>query len=326
MCNMQPPPCLEGLPNPLRPEDEDGIIWASAFHREDFDFAVIWFPPSEHEAIIASIASADREPTTTLGHIDRLPVELIHQMCLHLDILSLFRFRQTNTRARKLLETLREYRIVTTVALNALCALLRSRAAPWVTLGEFYDLLCTHNCSVCSQGYGNLVFLPTWIRCCSSCLRLHAPKLRVTTVVSARRDLDLSEESLAKIPILETIPGVYSPVLGDYGRFESGPSQDQVFQRRRVAFVSIQTALSHVPETPKRPVTPTTRLAFQACCALPSYDPRTSEVENGVSCAGCRLNKVYSRKGFIEHFASCRKARILWLNTNARASRVSSRV
>ena len=71
-----------------------------------------------------------------------------------------------------------------------------------------------------------------------------------------------------------------------------------------------------------------------ACCALPSYDPQTKQIQNGVSCVGCHIafyNKligltlasgaedpdmVYSRDSFLTHFASCGHAQLLWKASN----------
>jgi hypothetical protein len=67
-------------------------------------------------------------------------------------------------------------------------------------------------------------------------------------------------------------------------------------------------------------------------CHLPSYNPNTQEVQNGVSCAGCRyveqndkelrrcvslkkvysLDIIYSHEEFLEHFVWCKKAQALW--------------
>ncbi len=71
---------------------------------------------------------------------------------------------------------------------------------------------------------------------------------------------------------------------------------------------------------------------YMACCALPSYNLRTNQIENGISCAGCELalqaefiagpwakdvrDIVYSRSGFLEHFVWCEQAQALWLDSN----------
>ncbi len=134
----------------------ESIIRVTAYHRKDFDRAVIWFPPRTQSNSITSGVSAFHEPTTSLGELNRLPLELINDIFLQLDMKSILYLRQTNTRARHVIDTLHEYRIVSTHALNLFCVLLRTRTASRVRLLDFYHLLCTQTCSLCDTQYGDL--------------------------------------------------------------------------------------------------------------------------------------------------------------------------
>lgn len=308
-------------------EDSDAIIKACAYHRKELDLAVISFPPRAHVSIVTSTLSAIRQTTATLGGLDRLPLELINEICLQLDIMSLFRFRQTNTRARQILNALHEYRIITKYASNPLCALLRTQSASRVTLLDFYNLLCTHRCSLCGNRYGDLVFLLTWIRCCSRCLRQGAPEIRVTTAASFKRNPRLSKGSFDRLPKLTTLPGTYT--------------MDKHLRSGRITIIPLPCTLSvyraenagskdaedMVDKLNTNPI-----FAFMACCALPSYDSQTGKIESGVSCAGCQVamenninshttwagdirDMVYSRDEFLEHFVWCEPAQLLWLES-----------
>lgn len=191
------------------PSDEaDAIIRTSAYHRTDFDRAVIWFAPRAHTNGVTSL-SASREPTNSLGELDKPPLELISEICLQLDIASLFYLRQVNARARQIVDTLHEYKTIITHALDPFCALLRTHSASRVTLSNFYRLLCTQNCSVCNERYGDLVYLPTWIRCCSCCVRSSPSELRVATLTSIKRVFRPSKGALTRLPTLTTVPGIY---------------------------------------------------------------------------------------------------------------------
>jgi hypothetical protein len=85
----------------ISPEDSDAILRVCAYHRKDFDLAVIWFPMRTHTIMLTSTLKSpiSSTPTATLGKLDRLPLELINTICLELDIVSLFHFCQTNLRA-----------------------------------------------------------------------------------------------------------------------------------------------------------------------------------------------------------------------------------
>lgn len=105
-----------------------------------------------------------------------------------------------------------------------------------------------------------------------------------------------------------------------------------------MTIVSAYKALMFVDEYPYRPspaslVQRGQILNFMGTCALPYYDARTGQVEEGVSCAGCQLlvangcvmrempfwswayearNTLYSRDGFLEHFWRCKQAQRRW--------------
>jgi hypothetical protein len=311
-------------------DQADDVIRASSYHRRDFDLAVIWFPPRTHSNSVASISSVIREPKTSLGELDRLPLELINEICLHLDIKSLLGLRQTNVRARHVVNALHEYQIITTHAVNPLCALLRTGLASRVTLSHFYRLFCTQICSLCNDQYGDLVYLPLWIRCCSPCVRRRDSRLCIATLATVNRVLHLTKHSLAQLPALTTLPGIYT--------------MDERPVSSRMTIVPMHSALAafgkeNAGTEPKQDMIDglDTRpaLIFMACCALPSYNLRTKHIENGVSCAGCQLgpvtgtisetgvggcvarDRVYSRDDFMKHFEWCEQAQALWLESKA---------
>ncbi|OAL56907.1 hypothetical protein IQ07DRAFT_22378 [Pyrenochaeta sp. DS3sAY3a] len=303
--------------------DVEAILRVSAYHRKDFDLAVIWFPPRTHTNTLTSALPVLSRPTAACGELDRLPLELISSICLELDIESLLRFRQTNTRARQIVSVLHEFRVVTTHAINPLCALLRTGAARAVTLLDFYRLLCSQSCSLCKHQYGDLVHLPLWIRCCSSCLRRDSIGIRVATLTTVKRILRLSRKSLEKLPKLTTLPGTYT--------------MDERPRSSRVTVVSTVSALSayreehagvEAPEIIIKRLNTQPSLAFMACCALPSFDLQTGKAQKGVSCAGCQVAveesittftgawAVYSHDGFLKHFSHCEQAQLLWTSSN----------
>lgn len=237
---------------------------------------------------------------------------------------SLFHFRQTNLRARQVVDSLREYQIIVTSSLNCFCALLRTGSASHVTLSSFYQRLCEQTCSVCRDRYGDLVNLLTWTRCCSFCLRKRAPELRVATTATARRILRLSKESAKELPTLTTLPGIFS--------------MDEKPRKIRVKVVHAQSALSayykeHSGDGPTLDTVSRPGLEFMACCALPNYDSRTKQLQNGISCAGCQIavedgintdgtkwafdvrDMVYSKDGFLKHFEWCEQAQLLWISS-----------
>ncbi|GAB1729779.1 hypothetical protein NU195Hw_g5733t1 [Hortaea werneckii] len=308
----------------IQPEEEESILRVAAYHRRDFDRAVISFRINAHINILTPTLP-DSTSTATLGHLDELPLELLHQICLDLDVASVFRFRQTNTRARQILDALHEHRIITKHALDPFCALLRTGLAAKVSLSDFYRLLCTQECSLCHGSHGDLVHLPLWIRCCSTCLTQNQYPIRMVALSAAKRILRLPKYSLAQLPSLKTLPGTYTY-----------PDRDRSRRYTLVPVVSILSAYREdhpgfeAPGTSIAQFNTDSILAYMACCAMPSFDIQTGQVQNGVSCAGCQLllekgdtgahmiwvsdirDTVYSHAAFLEHFTRCAWAQRLW--------------
>ncbi|KAI3011029.1 hypothetical protein CBS147346_1230 [Aspergillus niger] len=133
------------------PENE--IIELASYHRRDFDLAVIRINPHDHEHVRSSISQPleSLSTSTGLGKLELLHLELIHEVCLYLDIESLFRFRQVSRHAQQYVSTSRFYRETTTHALDALCVLLRTKVANRFTLAELFTALCTRDCTLCSS-------------------------------------------------------------------------------------------------------------------------------------------------------------------------------
>lgn len=298
----------------------DAILECVAYHCKDFDLSVIWFSPREHLSITNSISTPfSRVPDASLKHLDRLPMELLHQLCLQLDIFSLLKFRQVNLRSRQVVDSLHEYRITTLFGLTPLCAILRTKLAVNVTISDFYDILCTKDCSLCG-GFAGFIFLPTWIRCCFKCLQ-QAPETQMQTLAFIRKQLSLSRQELLQLRAFQPLPGVYTMNETPYkSRIKIVSTQQAVSVLKREIVDTQQTLVSRSSDGP------IARFNFMASCALPYLDRDSGLIEYGVSCAGCQLalekrfwdaprDEVYSKAGFLEHFKWCRQAQLLWLSS-----------
>ena len=297
----------------------DDILRVFAYHRTDYDLAAIWFPAREHASVKASLSSVFREPTVPLGELDRLPLELMNTICLDLDIETLFALRQVNLRARQIVTSLSEYKIIAADALNCLCALLRTKSAQWVTLSDFYQLLCQQSCSICEESYGGFVNLVLWIRCCFSCIQSF--ETNMTTAEQAKRQL--SAKSFKSLRSMKTLPGIYS--------------MREIHYKERFDIVAAHPALMALhAEGVKKGIglarAPLCHsIGYMACCAIPHYDPKDKSVHNGVSCIGCQLlveeklhldqfdqsdydlrDMVYSKEAFLDHFRESETAQDLW--------------
>ncbi|KAI0968723.1 hypothetical protein F4678DRAFT_196690 [Xylaria arbuscula] len=307
----------------FREEQTDAIVRTTAYHRKDYCRSVIWFSPREHAGIRLSITTPFRRTSNTvLGSLDRLPLELLHDVLLHVDMHSLFIFRQTNLRSRLIVDSLKQYQMVVSHGLNLLCALLRTRLAISVSLFDFYYVLCTKACAPCGE-FGGFISLLTWNRCCFICLQ-GALEAQVRTLAAVRQQFHLTKAELDQLRSFKTLPGIYS--------------MKESVQKSRITVVSIPQAILISGQQPHAlaQAQPTNsgrnqKFNFMGSCALPYYDRRTGRVEHGMSCAGCQLalekdiigsrgekwafearDKVYAQDGFLQHFRWCEQAQLLW--------------
>lgn len=304
-------------------EQADAIVRTAAYHRKDFCLSVIWFSPAKHVDIHQSIATPFQQTSSAgLGSLDRLPLELLHDTLLRLDLHSLFKFRQTNRRSRQAVDSLKQYQMIVLHGLNLFCALLRTRLAVGISLLDFYNALCLESCSLCGE-FGGFMSLLTWKRCCFKCLK-EAPEIQVQTLSAARKEFHLAKVMLSQLKSFKTLPGIYS--------------MEESVRKSRIAVVSLhqaslisrrqsQTMVQVQPARSER----NRKLNFMGSCALPYYDKVSGNVQHGISCAGCQLalekdiigskgenwafearDKVYARDGFLKHFQWCQQAQLLW--------------
>lgn len=250
------------------------------------------------------------------------PSELLHDVLLRLDMHSLLKFRQTNTKSRQAVDSLKQYQVVIAHGLDLLCALLRTRLASGISLSDFHTALCTEACAFCGE-FGGFISLLTWSRCCFECLN-NAPGAQVQTLASIRKQFRLTKAQSDQLRSFKTLPGTYTMEESVY---KPGP---------RVISIH-QAILAHGLQPEAQPTSSgrSRKFNFMGSCALPYYDRRSGRVEHGMSCAGCQLalekdiigsrgekwafearDKVYSQDGFLRHFQWCEQAQLLWRSSD----------
>src|SRR3569833_2319224 len=308
-------------------EQIEAIVRVTTYHPTDSCRSVIWFPPREHVDIHPSIATTIRRTSTAgLGPLDRLPLELLHDVLQRLDMRSLFIFRQTSLRSRQAVDSLKQYQAAASHGLNLFCALLRTRLATGVSLLDFYYALCTKDCTFCGE-FGGFMSLLTWNRCCFKCLQ-EAPENQLHSLFAVRKHFPLTKAGLKQLGSFKTLPGSYT--------------MEESIYKSRITVVSVHQAarLSGQQLHTLGPVPPARsgrnqKFNSMGSCALPYYDRRTGRVEHGISCAGCQLalekdvlgssgrrltfevrDRVYAQDGFLKHFGWCDQAQLLWRSSD----------
>lgn len=311
------------------PDDAEDIIYLTSFRLMRNELSVINIHPRAHRYVCHSICQTVYTPRTNLGYLDKLPLELLHDICInYLDLRSLFKFRHTNRRAQIVVHNIRGYHTLTTHALGSLCAIYRTQIARWYTLRELLDLLYQRDCTFCGR-FGGYVFLTSFTRCCYQCMS-QMPQLEAATVGEITMHYSLTEEDLEDVPKLRTVVGqIYStrtfcrwPVHVVAEGHISGPES--------CGFVDkIRCMLDPFPADGPHP------LRFMSTTFLPYIDRASGHVEYGVACIGCSVGFegitrsdedpselgdkyyhlegiAYSEAGFIKHFQQCPIAQVIW--------------
>ncbi|KAB5577980.1 hypothetical protein GE09DRAFT_536613 [Coniochaeta sp. 2T2.1] len=134
----------------MSPEEATALLQATTYHRKEFDRIAFRSSPREERSVQPYIVDPfPTTPTSPPSFLGRLPHELLREICLDLDIRSLFRLRQVNQLTRQVVFGLSEYQAITHHALDALRASLLTCMARYQTLSDIYDPLCDPSCAFC---------------------------------------------------------------------------------------------------------------------------------------------------------------------------------
>lgn len=167
-------------------------------------------PPGEPPTTVFQTLGSSA-PVSKLGQLGLLPLELMSNVCLGLDISSAFSFSQVSRHAREAISSVREFRLAGKYATGCLWVFLNTQVASHVDITAFYSALTTRSCSFCDQ-FGFLLSIPTVQRCCLRCFQRET-KLQPSYLSELTRGvIGIPSASIIKrdYPVLRTIPNSYS--------------------------------------------------------------------------------------------------------------------
>jgi hypothetical protein len=309
-----------GLPADVEKYAEK-ILQVCSYHRRDFDLVVVRSRPHHMQLVQSCLQSAfETSPIAELGILGRLPVEIMSMILRWLDVLSFFRFRQVNRRARVQSTGLWEYQLVSKHGLEGFRGLLRAEIAHYFTLHDLYWALLSDKCSECGD-FGGLLFLFTLERTCFNCLQ-YSPNYVVLALSTFGKLARVSPACINGISgsTLRTVPGIYNMMETPAKR-----PKNLVYVRRVTDVLTEQKAndVRKFLDARFRKEPPGYR--FMAATAYPFYNLETAQLERGVSCKGCQVrleavrygdirdrDRTYSPEGFLSHFSQCVESQHLW--------------
>lgn len=144
---------------------------------------------------------------SSFGKLDRLPLELLHQVLEYLDVQSIARINRVSVRGRSVVLSLPAYTDLIKHAAETLALLNEVRLLSLHSVADLHAALRSERCANCPE-YGAYFFLLDCDRCCWECLRRN-PARRVIQPAKARRIFALSPKQIQKLPTLFSKPGHY---------------------------------------------------------------------------------------------------------------------
>lgn len=141
-------------------------------------------------------------PTTPL--LGELPLEILHQVLLDLDINSLGMLRRVNTTTRSQVESLHAYFLLREYASDTLCVMNATKCASYFPIRWLFEELLHPLCRTCPD-FGPFLYLPTITRSCSTCI-LSQPQYQVAPTWSAIFYFGLCQEDLNPLPVIHSPP------------------------------------------------------------------------------------------------------------------------
>src|ERR1700722_2428082 len=289
------------------------ILSLLAYHPRDFDASVL------------SISiSTDRDPLTpvvefhhpfacgTLGDLDALPIELLNAVLRCSDLYTVSTLRLLNRRARVVVDASVPYKHILRHAPRVIAALERTGVSSHFSVDEVFNALSPPACCICGR-FGTFLWIPECIRCCFPCLR-EAPELMPMGERDAKAAFGLTKSGLAKVPIMVTLAGTYTPFKIPYRKKRRLLSRERAQQAATVAhggeeglarYIKFGTSQAKIAYDRRAAARDTTKEAFDSqgrinntidditrfmtVVPLPYFDPNSRTMHVGLACQGCKF-------------------------------------
>jgi len=146
------------------------------------------------------------QPLHSLGQIDTLPLELLCQVLLELDVPTLTAFRRVNRQALTVVDSIPQYRRVFQHCSHLLQAIVVSGANSF-NFNKLYTCLSTSHCTNCAE-FGGYLYLINCQRICFFCLDRN--KVYLPVEESSAIGIGFKKDLLEQLPHIVSLSGRYN--------------------------------------------------------------------------------------------------------------------
>ncbi|KAF1982724.1 hypothetical protein K402DRAFT_397255 [Aulographum hederae CBS 113979] len=182
--------------------------------------------PIDHDVLARAIPLSTTHSTlpfeADLGELDKLPVELLTEILLDIDLAALYAFRSQNRLALSVVDQIPEYKTIITAAPVVLRTALGTKCTT-MTCRELYTALCSTKCSECNENAG-FIYLPLCKRTCFFCLASDSDRIPNRQLMRSKyRGININEEAelmeklgfddstISQVPTYTPLPGTVPP-------------------------------------------------------------------------------------------------------------------
>ena len=147
------------------------------------------------------------EPKHGLGNLSLLPLEILTDVFLELDVLSMTTFRRVNKGAAQLVESIPHYQMIFRHCPDILRYIISTKAG-YFNLRTLHRALCKLQCETCGE-FGGYLYLITYSRVCYDCFTNNRWFLPMSGK-QAPSVAGCSRKKLRYLPHIWSIPGRYA--------------------------------------------------------------------------------------------------------------------
>lgn len=162
---------------------------------------------SNPQSALPPLTPINRVPRSTLGKLDKLPLEVVQRCLVHVDIQTLQSISKTGLRGRDVVNSMPELNQLKTTIEGVMKVLAKTQTLHLHSVHDLRAALLSEECASCGS-YGPLLHLLHGERCCFPCLRQNH-SLWLISVAVAKNVFVLTNKQMKGLPIMRNIPGHY---------------------------------------------------------------------------------------------------------------------
>jgi hypothetical protein len=279
------------------------------------------------------------DPQFCLGLLDNLPLEILCDVLVGIDLRSLTDFRRANKRAMQVVNSIPEYQLIVRNCPALIRGLLSTGLGSSFSCQSFIETLSGYKCATCGD-FAGFIYIITCKRVCFLCFS-EKPEYFPLQLSEAERKFGVHRGFFASLPKLRSIPGRYSPnentcktrctlidpasahrlSMEHHGsaqamekRIVEVAQRSLEAYRQRVKVQSDHTVRRRPPTVGSKEGRILDPRRFMAVVRAPWVKRLTNAVEWGFHCAGCQKEyrsrplhwrRKYCLETFEHHIAQC---------------------